>query len=363
MEPNLTGTDETPEKVHTPEVAEGDSAPSLVDTTLARLRADSKKSRGTSEAESFVDRLAGEGIEATVKPKPEASDAPDADPEPEGDTSAGIKPDAVDELLDSVAPSRAGKVNAGQELQARLEAKGLPKSLAKAMAHHGSRKEAEEFLASYGNPLQSEAAGQSADGEEEAAEAVDSGPTLAEVQAELYELTGGEETASAATRGYLAQMEARLAAVEGAAQQSASVIQAQRDAELRGTAQRVTGELQRQYPQLVRDGKIDPAVMQAAAALYQAGHTQGDLAASIKAACPSVYGSAAPARQTPFDSSSEPELSAPDDVRALTTGPISKSTEREILQETYRRYANQPDQRKAALEKARKMIARRNATA
>lgn len=358
MEHNLAGTDEGATPLHQSDAPAQDDSESKVEATLARLRAEHAEKQGPSEAASFVDKLDDAGIDVKVTQKPEA-----ATDEPAEAASTEIVADAVDELLESVKTSRVGKVNAAQELQARLEAKGMKRSLAKAMAHHGSRKDAEEFLASFGDPLQSEPAGQSAPERDEAAEAAAPAPTLAEVQAELDELTGGEETASAVTRSYLAQMEARLAAVEGAANQSASVLQAQKDAELRATAQRATGELQDMYPQLVRDGKIDPAVMQTAAALYERGHTQGDLAASIKAACPSVYGSpVAPARQTPTDSTPEPELSAPDDVRTFGNGPIDVHAERQILTETYRRYAGKPEaQRKAALAKARKMIDRRNA--
>jgi hypothetical protein len=357
MEQQSPGTVEAPEAPSPAPRPAADTSDKVAET-LARLRAESTPPDG--DARSFVEKLSDAGVEATVKDLPATAEVEDEEPE-EAAEPAPSEADPFEELIEKASATRDSKVNAAHDLQARLEAKGMKPSLAKAMAHHGSRKDAEEFLTTFGNDVESEEAGQPALVESEAFASAKELPALAEVQSQLEELSG-EETATAVT-GYLSQILERLQAVEGTAQHSAEVVQAKEKSELRTTAQQVTGELQGQFPQLVRDGNIDPAVRETAAAMFDRGHTQGDLAASIRAAAFAVYGSqTAQPRQTQIDSTREPELSAPDDVRDFGHGPVSKHEEQQILTEVYRKFREKPDQRKAALGKARRMIDRRNAT-
>lgn len=357
-QPPSPGTDEAAQTPDSAPQSRPDTSKAVAET-LARLRADTPTPN--ADARTFAEKLAADGIEATKKEKP-----PEVEPEPEAVDEPEVTPladDALDEFVDVATSTRDSKVNAAHDIQAQLEAKGMKPSLAKAMAHHGSRKDAEEFLANYGNPVQSEPAGQPAPADSKAPEGVELRQALAEVQSKLSNELGGEETATAVT-GVLSQMMDRLQVLEGTAQQSAAAIHSQEKANLRTTAQQVTGELQGQFPQLVRDGKIDPAVMETAAAMFDRGHTQGDLDASIRSAAHAVYGSqTAPARQTPIDSTPEPELSAPDDVRSFGNGPVSKHEEQALLTEVFRQYSTKPEQRKAALNKTRRMIDRRNAAA
>jgi len=330
---------------------------------VAKL-AEIQKDAPVDPTSGFLEKLRADGIDANLAPPAEMSpEAPEPAPEaPEGDQEDGIE-DMISAATER--PLRDKRIETSEAIKEEALSKGLSEQMAKMLAHSMPRKGAREFLDSYGERVQSEAAGQPAPQPAEAPSAGDpDAAALAEVQ-EALTASDGEETATAVTR-LLSSLVERVQRAEQSASQGAAAAEAQSEASIRQEVMGVAGELSGRFPKLVSDGRIDPAVGRNAALLWSQGDesVRGNWPKAIEAAASLRFGSGIDSAGQQFTTTAHsPDLDAPSASHEAFGGPINRRQQEDIFTEISLRYPNDAAKRVAALKDARKKIDRRNAVA
>lgn len=282
-------------------------------TAFEKVAAELQAERAAEQAAtpSLGEALTAEGIEHTATPKPEGGT--------EAQEATGYDPEATDAFVAALGGEdrRIADAQAIQDEALRL---GYTATEAKILAHNTSRKEARKVLDEKRAHLQSGPQAQSALPNVPPVELATPGPTQgasAEVAGRL-DSSLDDEAAGAADSEILA-LRSELQAIKAQVQATAQVTMATQSERLRSEAMKAAEGMAGQYPQLLRDGQLDPAVANLARDLVtvqelkmQRGELAAlDPAAALRDAAGAVYGSVQPGARQTSTATSGPDVTAP----------------------------------------------------
>lgn len=338
------------------------------DAVLAKI-----KGRETNDdVETFAERLESQGVDVEVKPKPApeppASDSEDSEPAQNAqaappDAPEPVDPDAdaeaTDALLEAMAGPQAGekrsaKMERRNAIEAELVRRNVPAAIANSIAHRTKLAEAEKYLAGLDSQPDNARAGLDASSPQgiPASSATPAGWATPEVHESLSEALG-EAPASAIVQEFQ-RMRAELDAVKGQAQMSVEATKAQHRAAAQAALDSAVGELSGRFPELVRDGIVDLAVRQTAAAILHTPLIGGDLTKALEQAARMRFPEVAePPRQTNKQPQTR-DLPAPGGRRQESEAPLKPQDQFKKIAAVMGQHLNNPEKAVAEAQKLRR---------